>query len=284
MTNWQERMREIEKAEKQRLEMQENNRIIKQQENQLALEANEKLRIKAEIQEREQKAKFFGIFDRLDVRQSLEDVGDKVWQNQGIVVEEKTDLARTMKLYFEYKTKIPENIRLGWTEKESRGYTSQGGTYYSNIEDVWKYKTEVAAWHDVIKPSYLEIGVALQRGGNQYPAVLYVLDTNVNVVIPWELAEEAKLAKVGYISNTFSRDVYCKDKSGRIFRKEPHNDKKGSNSSKEYSIENKVIVFGAAFELTPSTSDKLINEFLDNGLASSCAKRKSEGRLPFQLK
>jgi hypothetical protein len=280
MGNWQEKMREIEETERQRLEMQENNRIIKQQENQLALEANEKLRKNAEIQSREQGAKFFGIFDRLNVRQSLKDIRNKVWQNQGIVLEEKTDLARTIKLYFEYKTKIPENVRLGWTEKESRGYTSQGGNYYSSIEDVWKYKTEIAAWHDAIKPSYLEIGVALQSR-NQYPAVLYVLDTNVQVDIPWSLAEEVRSNKAGYICNTFNRDVYYKDKSGGIFHKEPHNDKKHSNSSKEYSIEHKIMIFGAAFELTPSTSDKLISEFLDIGLASSCAKRKSEGKLPF---
>lgn len=283
MANWQEKMREIEEAERQRLEAQEKSRIVKQQEDQLALRREQELRNRAEIEQNEQKANFFGIFERLGVKQSLEDIRRQVWQNQGAVVEGRTDSARTMRLYFEYKTKIPENVRLGWTEKESRGYTSQGGTYYSSIEDVWKYKTEVAAWHDVIKPSYLEIGVMLQSR-NQYPAVLYVLDTNVQVNIPWGLAEEVRSGKVGYIDNVFNRDVYYKDKSGGIFRKEPHNDKKGSNSSKEYSIEHKIMVFGAAFELTPSTSDNLISEFLDIGLASSCAKRKSEGKLPFQLK
>lgn len=286
MGNWQEKMREIEAAERQGLGAQEKSRIVKQQEYLVALRREKELGNRAEIEKNEQKANFFGIFERLGLRQSLEDIRRQVWQNQGAVVEGKTDLARTMRLYFEYKTKIPENVRLGWTEKESRGHTSKGGTYWSSIEDVWKYKTEVAAWHDVIKPSYLEIGidVAGLESKWSFPAILYVLDTNVHVEVSWNLTQEVRTGKVGSINNSFNRDVYYKNRSGGIFHKEPHNDKKGSNSSKEYSIEHKVMVFGAAFQLTSSTRDKLISEFLDISLASSCVKRKSEGKLPFQLK
>lgn len=286
MGNWQEKMREIEEAERQRLEAQEKSRIIKQEEDQLGLRREEELRNRTEIERNEQKANFFGIFERLGVRQNLEDIRRQVWQNQGAVVEGKTDSTRTMRLYSEYKTKIPENVRLGWTEKESRVHNSQDGTYRSSIEDVWKHKTEIAAWHDVIKPSYLEVEIDVAGLGSKWssPAILYVLDTDVHVTVPWSLAEEIRIGRVGHIKDTFSRDVYFKDKSGGIFHKEPHNDKEGSNSSKKYSIEHKVMAFGAAFELTPSTSDELISEFLNISLASSCVGRQSKGKLPSQLK
>lgn len=307
--NLNERIKQLQEEEDQRIADQRKQLVLRQQEEQLRLQKDAELRNAAQKQEEEARVKFFGILDNLKVRQKLEDVKHQVWQDQGNIVEDRSDSIRSIKLLFDFKTQIPEEEIKKWRDRKGERYTYTGlggnentGTCYPQRES-----TRVKTWHDVKKPSYLEVGVdtnpvhfevSCPIDNNMYvyetrsfPATLYVIDTDVDLFkLDLQSLKELrdKAARLGGGLESMNRDVRYKDRSGRDFYKQAPDSKYGRgphDPSYHYSLDSTFKVWGGVkLGLTSEIDEGLIAEFLEFNLALSSAMRIAQHKLPLQLK
>lgn len=284
MGNWQEKMRQMQEEERHRiLAREEEAKIDRQvrQEAQLKSAKDEELRTRAE---NERKIKIFETLDRLNVRQALEEIKSQVWQNQGTIIEQKTGSNRFVRLSFEFEAAIPETQHKRWNKVVGRHWEKHeysSGNYVD--ETVEKNESRVVAWHKVIKPSYLEVGI-------NYPssiispgrlADLYVLDTDVDL---WAVKEGSSVLGV--------REIHYTDRKGnRSSKSLPRGESgpsgifwSGPTTYTSYSLDDHKIASITSLGLPSDMNEGLTNEFLNSCFAVSSALRKSQGKLPSQLK
>lgn len=288
MGNWQEKIREIKEAERQKVANQQKHLSLQQQEEQLRLQKEEELRSAAEKQRVEAREKFFGILDSLQIWQKLEEVKHQVWQDRGTVVKDRTGIEKFMRLSFDYKTTIPEIQKKEWSEVVEHGveYVEGAGQHYFNKTER-KSKTRVVNQYSVIKPSYLEVGISYQI--SEIPT-LYILDTEVELSI-WENNAFNDLAKkAGGTAICKSREIQYTDTDGNIFKKEPHPEDVGGwgwltghNIDTSYSLTRSHYARCASVILSSQSDMKALDNFINYGIALSCWLRIPQSKLPFQL-
>lgn len=315
MGNWQERMRQMQEEKRRKIFAQEEKEKIdrqnrekarlreeasiftlqtRQEEARLKSAKDAELRAKAE---NEKKVKFFETIDKLNVKQTLEDIRREVWQNQGKIIEGSTNSRRFVRLSFEFETAIPEIQHKEWEERVAstrQEHYELGGNLGTSYTTVGMSKSRVAAWHKVIMPSYLEVGI-------NYPSIfssghvadLYVVDTDIRVNNSM-FGEFASNKKVNLTSS--DRIINYIDRKGNRFSKEPRPsgvsernwilqglmdlDLRTTHTS--YSLNDHYgtpVVYFKLFHETESMADEFLNHFF----AISSFLRKSQGKLPLQL-
>lgn len=293
MGNWQEKMREIEEAERQRVANQQAQITLKQQQETLELQKKELLRNSAKRQEDEKRLKFFEILNILQVKQKLEEVKHQVWQGQGDIAEFMSDFRRAIRLSYDFSTEIPEiETKEKYAHRPVQVASRDSGSYSSD-ELYLKEESEIRKLHQVVKPSYLEVGVGINTWNNWVQGVpfLCILDTEVDIGETnyrdsfWSLSQRIKSAG-GKLDSINETERY-KDRSGKPFNKEPRRNKPMASANDvghRYSLTSSFNVHGIKLTLTDSINKDLIKEFLDYGLAASSAKRLALNKLPLQLK
>lgn len=277
MVNLNERIRQLQEEEKQRIANQQARVILKQQVEQLKLQKDAELRNAARKQEDERKLKLFGILDNLQVRQKLEEVKRQVWQSQGVISEEQPDLtryggstSRVIRLGIDVKTRIPELETKIYSVAVNEG---ERGTIYDT-----RFSTRVYKWHDVLKPSYLGVGMDIEKSST----TLYVTDTEVDLLSGKVGSHNlrGKAESLGVSLDSTYRSVSYMERSGKQFNRKTHD-----SQSYSYSLDKSFQVGEVELKIkNPEVSTGLMGEFLEHFLALSYVLRQAQGKLPLQLK
>ena len=293
MGNLNEIIRQLQEEEKQRDADQQAQTTLKQQQDALKLKNEELLRNSTKGHEDEKRLIFFEILNSLQIKQKLEEVKYQIWQGQGDIAEFMSDLRRAIRLSYDFPTKIPEFETKERYEYRPVQAASRDGGSYSSSELYLNEETKVRELHQVVKPSYLEVGVGINPWDSWLWGVpfLRILDTEVNLHDTdyrdsfWSLSQRIESAG-GRLDSVNEREHY-KDRSREIFNRKPRRGKSRaffSSTGYGYSLDSSFNVNGIKLILTDSINKDLIKEFLDFGLAVSSAKRIAQNKLPLQLK
>lgn len=291
MGSLEERIRKLQEEDRARqVGLQEQARqrenIARNIEHQAMLQRNEEQR-----RQREEKSGYVRILDTEDIARKLEDIRRQVWQSQGNVDEDRSDSGRFVRLLFDFKTRIPETETKTWMESFMESYQTQGGDSAYGPNSRKQSVMSVKQWHDVIRPSYLEVGVNVSdRNWDLKTPALYVIDTDVDLYstnMGHTVEMERMATNMGSNINSLQRTIQYKDTSGRDFHKEARKSKGGVlyRPTYSYRLESSFTTYGGIqLGLTPGLSRDFIKEFLDYNLALSCMLRQKESKLPSQLK
>jgi hypothetical protein len=296
MGNWQERMRQIQEEEKRKILAQGVEiRNTRQAQQEARLKSARDADIKAR-EANEKKAKFLEILDRLKVKQSLEEIKDQVWQNQGKIIEGKTDSNRFARLSYEFETAIPETEHKEWRQRVEitrQEHYEIGGNLSTSYTTVDRSKRRVVAWHKVIMPSYLEVGINYPSQFYGFDAAdLYVVDTDISL----HNRRFGEFADARFNFTFSTRVINYTDRKGNKFSKEPR-PRSGSESSwildglldrhsrttyTSYILNDHHTMPVVNFKLFHET-ESVADEFVNHSLAVSSFLRKSQNKLPLQL-
>lgn len=302
MTNWNERMRQVQEAARQATDHKQAKITLEQHNEKVKLQGAAELRSITERQEEESRLKYFEALDALRVKEMLESIKHEVWQDRGVVSEDSRDVEdryrsewpvaeKFVKLSFDYQTTIPEIETKKWDVKVGEGYEHvefSGGHTYAIKEE--RSKTKVVKEYRVVKPSYLEVGVDVTKTGKY--ATLYILDTEVD--LPTEdktFSDLARKTGVRFVGR-LSRTIKYTDTKGNMFDKQPRPTDYGNGSGwltgrdihTSHSLANSHTAVGVEIDLGSEPDIKALKNFVTYGLTLSCFLRKSQNKLPLQLK